>query len=74
MYVIVPLLVAGVGLIIVMAIPKTGKYPGAIYAMLFLVAMGLYPIICGSISWTGKQREHPNVHMDLCRAPAELRF
>lgn len=53
-----PLIVAGIGLIIVMAIPK-GRYPGALYAMLFLVAMGLYSIICGSIAWTG-EKENPS--------------
>ena len=52
MYVIVPLLVGGAGLIVVLALPK-GQYPGALYAMLFFVAMGLYSIICGTVAWTG---------------------
>lgn len=50
MYIIVPLLVGGAGLIVVLALPK-GRYPGALYAMLFFVAMGLYSIICGTVAW-----------------------
>lgn len=53
MYIIVPLLVGGAGLIVVLALPK-GHYAGALYAMLFFVAMGLYSIICGTVAWTGK--------------------
>lgn len=53
MYVIVPLVIGGIGLVTVISIPK-GVYPGALYAMLFLVAIGLYSMICGTVAWTGK--------------------
>lgn len=54
LFVIVPLMVGGAGLIGLLAIPKNGFAPGALYAMLFLVAMGLYSIVCGTVAWTGK--------------------
>lgn len=53
-YVIVPLLVGGAGLVGLIAIPKGGAASGALFAMLFLVAMGLYSIVCGTVAWTGK--------------------
>lgn len=53
MYVIIPLVIGGIGLVTVISIPK-GVYPGALYAMLFFVAIGLYSMICGSVAWTGK--------------------
>lgn len=52
--VIGPLMVGGVGLIGLLAIPKGGVAPGALFAMFFLVAMGLYSIVCGTVAWTGK--------------------
>ncbi|KAH8892180.1 high-affinity nicotinic acid transporter [Thozetella sp. PMI_491] len=52
MFVIVPLIVGGVGLIGLLAIPKA-KAPGALFAMLFLVAMGLYSIVCGTKFFIG---------------------
>lgn len=51
LFVIVPLIVGAIGLIGLCAIPKD-RY-GALYAMLFLVAMGLYAIVCGTVAWTG---------------------
>lgn len=53
LFVIVPLMIGGAGLIGLLAIPKKGVAPGALYAMLFLVAMGLYSIVCGTVAWTG---------------------
>lgn len=47
-------MVGGVGLIGLLAIPKGGVAPGALFAMFFLVAMGLYSIVCGTVAWTGK--------------------
>lgn len=55
MFVIWPLIVGGIGLVALLAIPKTG-YPGVLYAMLFVVAMGLYSIICGTVAWTGTHK------------------
>ncbi|KAJ3538791.1 hypothetical protein NM208_g5753 [Fusarium decemcellulare] len=59
MFVIVPLLVGGVGLIGLLAIPKGGVAPGALFAMLFLVAMGLYSIVCGTVAWTANNLAGP---------------
>lgn len=36
-----------------MALPKE-KWPGARYAMLFVVAAGLYPPLCGVVAWNGE--------------------
>lgn len=33
-----------------MALPKK-KWPGARYGMLFIVASGLYPPLCGIVAW-----------------------
>lgn len=54
LFVIGPLMVRGVGLIGLLAIPKGGIAPGALFAILFFVAMGLYSIVCGIVAWTGK--------------------
>lgn len=51
-FIIGPQLFGALGLIIVMAIPKE-KYLGAIYACLFIVAIGLCTTITGVVSWTG---------------------
>ncbi|KAF4459072.1 major facilitator superfamily transporter [Fusarium albosuccineum] len=59
MFVIVPLLVGGVGLIGLLAIPKRGVAPGALLDMLFLVAMGLYSIVCGTVAWTANNLAGP---------------
>ncbi|KAJ8116180.1 hypothetical protein OPT61_g2333 [Boeremia exigua] len=45
-----PFVVAAAGYIALMALPHPGL-PGATYGMLFVVAGGLYPSICGVISW-----------------------
>jgi hypothetical protein len=52
-YIIYPLLLSGMGYIVIMAIPK-GPYPGAIYGVLFIIAIGLYTTIPGSVAWNGK--------------------
>ena len=52
-FIIYPFMVAGVGYIGLLALPHPG-WPGATYGMLFVVAGGLYPTICGVISWNGK--------------------
>ncbi|KAL4944948.1 major facilitator superfamily domain-containing protein [Aspergillus oleicola] len=44
--------VGGIGLVGLISIPKDGYAPGALYFMLFLVAMGLYCIVCGTVAWT----------------------
>ncbi|OAL53127.1 MFS general substrate transporter [Pyrenochaeta sp. DS3sAY3a] len=49
-FIIFPFIVAAVGYITLLALPHPGL-PGATYAMLFVVASGLYPSICGVISW-----------------------
>lgn len=54
MFVIWPLIVGGIGLIGLISIPKGSYAPGALYFMLFLVAMGLYCIVCGTVAWTGE--------------------
>ena len=53
-YVIGSLIVGLIGYIGLMAIPKDGSGAGGLYAMLFLVAAGLYAIVCGTVAWTGK--------------------
>lgn len=45
-------MVAAVGYIGLIALPHP-EWPGATYGMLFVVAGGLYPTICGVISWNG---------------------
>ncbi|CAH0017082.1 unnamed protein product [Clonostachys rhizophaga] len=59
LFVIVPLMIGGAGLIGLLAIPKKGVAPGALYAMLFLVAMGLYSIVCGTVAWTANNLAGP---------------
>ena len=54
LYVIGSLVVGLVGYIGFLAIPKDGSAAEALYAMLFLVAAGLYAIVCGTVAWTGK--------------------
>lgn len=51
-----PLLFGAVGLIIIMAIPQ-GRYPGASYVMLFVVAIGLDTTIAGVVSWCANNLE-----------------
>lgn len=43
-------MVCAVGFITTMALPKD-KWPGARYGMLFVIASGLYPPLCGVIAW-----------------------
>jgi cyanate permease len=52
-FIVYPFMVAAVGYIGLLALPHPGL-PGATYGMLFVVAGGLYPTICGIISWNGK--------------------
>ncbi|CAG9990621.1 unnamed protein product [Clonostachys byssicola] len=59
LFVIVPLMIGGAGLVGLLAIPKKGVAPGALYAMLFLVAMGLYSIVCGTVAWTANNLAGP---------------
>ncbi|KAL4876349.1 major facilitator superfamily domain-containing protein [Aspergillus karnatakaensis] len=59
LFVIGPLIVGGIGLIGLLAIPKNGYVPGALYFMLFLVAMGLYSIVCGTVAWTANNLAGP---------------
>ncbi|KAL4903571.1 hypothetical protein BDW74DRAFT_185971 [Aspergillus multicolor] len=59
MFVIWPLVVGGIGLIGLIAIPKDGYAPGALYFMLFPVAMGLYCIVCGTVAWTANNLAGP---------------
>ncbi|KAH7083510.1 retrograde regulation protein 2 [Paraphoma chrysanthemicola] len=49
-FIIGPFIVAAAGYIALIALPHPGL-PGATYGMLFVVAGGLYPSICGVISW-----------------------
>ncbi|KFY96776.1 hypothetical protein V498_02474, partial [Pseudogymnoascus sp. VKM F-4517 (FW-2822)] len=49
-FIIYPCIVAVIGYIGLLALPHPGL-PGATYGMLFVVAGGLYPLICGVISW-----------------------
>ncbi|KAF2100891.1 putative MFS nicotinic acid transporter Tna1 [Rhizodiscina lignyota] len=51
-FIIGPQLFGAIGFVVVMAIPK-GKYPGAVYGSLFIIAIGLYTTITGVVSWTG---------------------
>lgn len=59
LFVIGPLMVGGVGLISLLAIPKGGVAPGALFAMLFFVAMGLYSTVCGTVAWTANNLAGP---------------
>ncbi|KAL4791067.1 major facilitator superfamily domain-containing protein [Aspergillus venezuelensis] len=59
LFVIWPLVVGGIGLIGLISIPKDGYAPGALYFMLFLVAMGLYCIVCGTVAWTANNLAGP---------------
>ncbi|OQV05003.1 hypothetical protein CLAIMM_09807 [Cladophialophora immunda] len=45
-----PFKLCAVAFIILMTLPKE-KWPGARYGMLFLVAAGFYPSLCGVIAW-----------------------
>ncbi|KFY04914.1 hypothetical protein O988_00414 [Pseudogymnoascus sp. VKM F-3808] len=49
-FIIYPCIVAAIGYIGLLSLPHPGL-PGATYGMLFVVAGGLYPLICGVISW-----------------------
>ncbi|OBT53111.1 hypothetical protein VE04_07821 [Pseudogymnoascus sp. 24MN13] len=49
-FIIYPFIIAAIGYIGLLALPHPG-WPGATYGMLFVVAGGLYPTICGVISW-----------------------
>lgn len=52
-FIIYPLILGGIGLVCLIAVPK-GKTPGAIYFLLFVVAIGLYTELTGVIAWTGE--------------------
>jgi MFS family permease len=49
-FIIYPFMLAAAGYIILLALPHP-ELPGATYGALFIVAGGLYPVICGVISW-----------------------
>ncbi|OBT87291.1 hypothetical protein VE02_02978 [Pseudogymnoascus sp. 03VT05] len=49
-FIIYPCIIAAIGYIGLLSLPHPGM-PGATYGMLFVVAGGLYPLICGVISW-----------------------
>lgn len=54
LFVIWPLVVGLVGFVGLLAMPKDGSATGGLFAMLFLVASGLYAIVCGTVAWTGE--------------------
>lgn len=68
LFVIGPLIVGMIGFVGLLAIPKDGSATGGLFAMLFLVAAGLYAIVCGTVAWTGefqipgRTRHVTNIH------------
>lgn len=52
-FIIYPFMLAAIGYVGLLALPHP-QLPGATYGMLFVVAAGLYPTICGVLSWNGE--------------------
>lgn len=52
-FIIYPFMIAAIGYVALLAVPHP-ELPGLTYGMLFIVAGGLYPTICGIISWNGE--------------------
>ena len=68
-YLMGSLIVGLVGYIGLMAIPKNGSAAGGLFAMLFLVAAGLYATVCGTVAWTGKSAFPPHDHDEMLTDP-----
>lgn len=61
-FIIYPSIVAAIGYIGLLALPHPGL-PGVTYGFLFIVAAGLYPLICGVISWNGMSLANCDSHI-----------
>lgn len=51
-FLLYPFMVAALGYLALILIPHP-ELPGLTYGMLFVVAGGLYPTICGILTWNG---------------------
>jgi hypothetical protein len=79
-FIVYPFMIAAIGYIGLLALPHP-NLPGVTYGMLFVVAGGLYPTICGILSWNGKSKrrlwskhlankEQQTISLDLGSAPS----
>ena len=66
-FILYPFMVAGLGYLALIVIPHP-RLPGLTYGMLFVVASGLYPTICGILSWNGMSI------LNLSRSPLRARL